>query len=1001
MTSSRATFDPTSAAGHTGTRLLRRCACDQHTGGGECAECRKKRRRLDRDAAGGRGPEVAPESVHQALAGPGRPLDPGARSWLEPRFGRDFSAVRVHTGGQAAASARAVDSLAYTVGRDIVFAAGHYDPSSRAGLGLLSHELTHVVQQGAGSAGAPGEELRVAPADAPEEREAERSAERLGVPGASSASRRLHRAPSSSPLARGVCEANASARTGPAGECSYRDPEHCPTYEGWIQNFILLKNFAARATPSPGSPPSTPHVFNVLGGQAATRRAKVGDKPKPGDTTAAAPATSSEHEAERFIDHPTDEWVKTCLPENLRATAYQLPSDCADVAVILRHVWLAAHHRTEIFGGWTIGSKAGEAESASVRKTIQEVYTGNVDRMVNPYSDPQGQKLLAFASLEPLLHVGDVLVWAHHDKGFDKPRTGGHTHTIAGIERDDQGKIQSLQVLQGNLPIFGRVTPPPSGTIAADDDKGLILKELKQKDTQAGRSVLGKLPGRRIEADTLSLAKGDFADSDPTKDKSQRTTWVWRGHTLLVAAGPPKAAPRPAAAKVRGTTQPRALADWVPVLEAAAADKLAGVVEATLLEARALLEGGAAIADAEATRVAQAAGKRLWKLARQAGGLAEEGHFRPLMAVLGLVDGIRRNARKGRATFDLIESELEKAARGGEDLDFGKGVGKGVDAVNVLVTGFDPFVASGSLQRPAAGEWNAAGAAALALDGQRLTVPGTKKPTVAAVESLVLPVGFDRFDTGLVEAMVKPRLATTDAAITVSLHSKPLQLEHFAVGVRDKAGKLEPVLAAPGGSSGPAFLETSADLPKIAAATEKKAAKPEDIPKPVVDATITFRFGDAARADRALARLSLPAQGTAEIGISDVAALQKIAATMTTRADGVTIDFTAGGESFDAQIVRGPGGSFLSNEVSYRMRRLIRQQGSATTASTFHVHTPAGARVPQPGEVPDKDRKAAVGTATRLRDKLIATLKRIILAVADAVLGRRAAAATSGSGVKP
>ncbi|HEX4953040.1 MAG TPA: DUF4157 domain-containing protein [Thermoanaerobaculia bacterium] len=990
-------------------RLLRRCACGQHTGGGECAECRKRKRQLDREAVGGSEPATAPEIVHQVLATPGKPLDPGARSYFEPRFGRDFSGVRVHTGAAAAESAKAVDALAYTVGRDIVFGAGRFAPEGEGGRRLLAHELTHVVQQGSGPAGSPGEELAMAPADGPQEQEANRVAEGLGGASVSPGQRRLQRLPPTSPLARGVCEANASSPTTPGGGCSYRDPEHCPTYEGWIHNFILLKSFSARATPSPGSPPSQPNVFTVLGDQPAARRAKVSDKPKAGDKTAAAPTTTSEHEGERFIDHPTDEWVKTCLPENLRATAYQLPSDCADIAVILRHVWLAAHHRTETFGDWTIGSQTGKAESASVLKTIGEVYTGNVDRMVNAYSDPQGVKLLSFASLEPLLHIGDVLVWSHHENGFDKARTGGHTHTIAGIDRDDKGKITSLQVLQGNQPIFGEADPPASGTIGPDDDKGLILKELKQKDTKAARSVLGNLPGRRIEADTLSRDKGDFADSDPSKDKSARTTWVWHGHTLLVAAGPPKAAPRPAARKVGGKTQPRALTDWVPALEGAAADKLAGVFEATLLEARALLEGGTAIATADATQVAQAAGKRLWKLAKAAGGLAEKEHFRPLETLLGLVDGVRSFARTGKSTFNLIETELEKAARGGEDLDYAKGVPKGADAVNVLVTGFDPFESSGSLKRPAAGEWNAAGAAALALDGQRLPVPTAKKKTVAAVEGIVLPVSFDRFDTGLVEAMVKPHLAKTDAAISVSLdpnlgEADPVRLEHFAVGVRNKAGKLEAVPAAPGGTAGPAFLGTTADLPKIAAATEKKATKPADaIPKPTVDATITFRFEDAARADRALTLLGLPAQGKAEPKIGDVAALNKVAASMTTRADGVTIDFKLGTESFNARVLSGPGGDFLSNEVSYRLRRLILQQGSATTASTFHVHTPAGQQVPEPGEVPDKDRRTALGTAIKLKDKLIATLKRIILAVADAVLGRRAAAATppSSGGSKP
>jgi hypothetical protein len=65
------------------------------------------------------------------------------------RFGHDFSAVRVHTDAQAAASARAVNALAYTVGKDVAFAAGQYAPATDAGRQLLAHELAHVLQQSA------------------------------------------------------------------------------------------------------------------------------------------------------------------------------------------------------------------------------------------------------------------------------------------------------------------------------------------------------------------------------------------------------------------------------------------------------------------------------------------------------------------------------------------------------------------------------------------------------------------------------------------------------------------------------------------------------------------------------------------------------------------------------------------------------------------------------------------------------------------------------------
>ncbi len=66
---------------------------------------------------------------------------------MEPRFGCDFSHVRVHADARAAESARALDARAYTVGHDVVFGADQYAPKNASGQVLLAHELAHVVQQ--------------------------------------------------------------------------------------------------------------------------------------------------------------------------------------------------------------------------------------------------------------------------------------------------------------------------------------------------------------------------------------------------------------------------------------------------------------------------------------------------------------------------------------------------------------------------------------------------------------------------------------------------------------------------------------------------------------------------------------------------------------------------------------------------------------------------------------------------------------------------------------
>ncbi len=103
---------------------------------------------LSRRSAGGVEYTAAlPPSVGVALRAPGRSLDISTRTFMEPRFGQDFSDVRVHTDPRAAQSARAVNALAYAVGRDVVFGAGQYAPRTDSGRKLLAHELAHVVQQ--------------------------------------------------------------------------------------------------------------------------------------------------------------------------------------------------------------------------------------------------------------------------------------------------------------------------------------------------------------------------------------------------------------------------------------------------------------------------------------------------------------------------------------------------------------------------------------------------------------------------------------------------------------------------------------------------------------------------------------------------------------------------------------------------------------------------------------------------------------------------------------
>jgi len=116
-----------------------------------CAECEKEEQEAQRAPRVGAGP-VSPEaaaSVATATSG-GQSLSAASRTYFEPRFGRDFGHVRIHSGAAAARSAAALDARAYTLGPHIVFGAGEYDPETNAGKRLLAHELVHTVQQGEG-----------------------------------------------------------------------------------------------------------------------------------------------------------------------------------------------------------------------------------------------------------------------------------------------------------------------------------------------------------------------------------------------------------------------------------------------------------------------------------------------------------------------------------------------------------------------------------------------------------------------------------------------------------------------------------------------------------------------------------------------------------------------------------------------------------------------------------------------------------------------------------
>lgn len=128
--------------------LQRKCSCEET--GESCPRCAAKRKPLQRFAIGPAAPQAVPGVVQDVLGTSGQPLPSPTRTQMEGRFGHDFSGVRIHDDGPAAASAAAVKARAYTVGRHIVLGRKAPDLTGAAGRRLLGHELAHVVQQSRG-----------------------------------------------------------------------------------------------------------------------------------------------------------------------------------------------------------------------------------------------------------------------------------------------------------------------------------------------------------------------------------------------------------------------------------------------------------------------------------------------------------------------------------------------------------------------------------------------------------------------------------------------------------------------------------------------------------------------------------------------------------------------------------------------------------------------------------------------------------------------------------
>ncbi len=453
-----------------------------------------------------------------------------------------------------------------------------------------------------------------------------------------------------------------------------KEPEKFATYEEWMASFDNLTTFTAfdndRSAPSP--PDTNPDLdfgpmgtnLKVFGGENPASH----DPDAPIDERATDPVyqrSDTQKLADKFLDHPTDTWVQANLPDELRRTAYQLPADCADILVILRHVWLFYHGRTEHYGTWTLGVGAGKTDKERQR-TIQNVivgegsaYSGNVQTLANSYSDDSGSPILSLKKLQKLLHPGDLLVWEHQtvDKGGKARRTGGHSQTIIKVDRSADGEtLNSVEMAQGNEP-FGK------------DEAADIRRGQKQKPT-AGRDPLRDTPGRRVEQSVFlgerlkEFVPGKWSWDDGQDDKGQQK------RTILVAAGPAGSA-----ARAKNKTGVKTLgepADWLPVVAKASRASFEITFESAMQAARAAVEGGGSLSAQDARQLGQAAGLRLRELDQQKPALAPDAHLARVTGIEATLDALAKGATQAASmknvaeVFAAIRAGFDAAARRGE-----------------------------------------------------------------------------------------------------------------------------------------------------------------------------------------------------------------------------------------------------------------------------------------------------------------------------------------------
>jgi hypothetical protein len=336
-----------------------------------------------------------PQTI-QAQLGPGHTLAGGVKSQVESAYGVDLSGVRVHTDTRAAALSHNLNARAFTVGPHVAFGAGEYQPGTPIGDALIAHELAHVVQQG------------------------------------------------------GSREAALVASRGPADDEALEDDADASAMGAVVSAWGALRGALAGIAQS--AAPRLKSGLRLQGCKKPERTLKPVGDPKAAATFGDWLKTFPEYAG------GGDQDITKATPPDLQsqiAGKLNIPPDCADVSIILRHYYLKAKGQTFTFHA---GPGKGKEFSIGLGVSDEQLAKNLVDLgSINFQEERSAFALVSYykkagvklTNLKELLDVplkpGDVLVWKRRPEitgNFE-----GHVQTVQDVNRKDG----TLTVVQGNM----------------------------------------------------------------------------------------------------------------------------------------------------------------------------------------------------------------------------------------------------------------------------------------------------------------------------------------------------------------------------------------------------------------------------------------------------------------------------------------------------------------------------------------------------------------------